>query len=44
MRYVHPDAEDILEIASAVQQARVRKVATFFATAPQQETEKPRKM
>jgi site-specific recombinase XerD len=44
MRYIHPDAEDILEIASAVQQARARTVTTISTTVPQQETAELRKM
>jgi hypothetical protein len=44
MRYVHPDAEDILEIASAVQQARAKTLTTVFTIVAQQETTESRKM
>jgi integrase len=43
MRYVHPDAADVLEIASAVQQAR-SKATTIFTTVPEQESIEARKM
>src|SRR5258705_8457627 len=32
MRYVHPEESDMLELARAVQEARARKVTTFFTT------------
>ena len=46
MRYVHPDQTDVLDIASAVQQARGKSsgVATIFATVKQSKTEEVRKM
>ena len=47
MRYIHPDAEDVLEIASAVQCARTKTiagVATVFATVNQPEATESRKM
>jgi integrase len=47
MRYIHPDAEDVLEIASAVQYARTKTiagVATVFATVNQPEATESRKM
>jgi len=44
MRYVHPDEADMLQIASAVQQARTKTVATFLATSTQQQQSEARKM
>jgi integrase len=45
MRYVHPDEADVLEIASAVQQARSRKVVTtVLTTVKQPEGAEARKM
>jgi integrase len=43
MRYIHPDAADVLEIASAVQQAR-SGVTTVFTTVDPQEAVDARKM
>jgi integrase len=47
MRYVHPDDADLLEIASAVQCARLQKafdVTTVFTTSNEQEPHESRKM
>jgi integrase len=44
MRYIHPDEADVLEIASAVQQARSKRVTTVFATVRPQEANESRKM
>ena len=44
MRYIHPDEADMLEIASAVQHARSKRVTTFFATVRPQEINESRKM
>jgi len=45
MRYVHPDQTDVLDIASAVQQARAgSRVATILATVKKSQTEEIRKM
>ncbi|HWY69576.1 MAG TPA: tyrosine-type recombinase/integrase [Terriglobales bacterium] len=44
MRYVHPDDADMLQIASAVQQARSKSVTTVFTTSTQQEAAEVRKM
>jgi integrase len=44
MRYIHPDEADMLEIASAVQQARSKRVTTIFATVRPQEVNESRKM
>jgi integrase len=49
MRYVHPDQADVLDIASAVQQARIARekasgVTTVLTTAKQEETSAVRKM
>jgi integrase len=46
MRYIHPDAADVLEIASAVQQARSKQnaVTTVFTTVGEQEEQASRKM
>jgi len=44
MRYIHPGAADVLEIASAVQQARSKRVTTVFATVRPQEVDESRKM
>ena len=45
-RYVHPDQSDVLEIASAVRQARSKQAAvtTVFTTPEQQTTGEARKM
>lgn len=43
MRYIHPDAADVLEIASAVQRAR-SGVTTIFTTVSQREIVESRKM
>ena len=44
LRYLHPEAEDILEIASAVQQARAKILTTVFTTVAQEETTESHKM
>jgi len=44
MRYIHPDEADILEIASAVQQARAKRVTTVFTTVRPLEVNETRKM
>jgi integrase len=44
MRYIHPDEADVLEIASAVQQARSKRVTTVFTTVRPQEVDESRKM
>jgi len=44
MRYVHPDDADMLQIASAVQQARTKTVATILATLENQQQSEARKM
>jgi len=46
MRYIHPDEADVLEIASAVQQAHSKRnpVTTVFTTVTQEETRDSRKM
>lgn len=44
MRYIHPDEADVLEIASAVQQARSKRATTIFTTVGSQEISESRKM
>ena len=46
MRYVHPDQADVLEIASAVQQARTKRadVTTVFTTPGEKDAPEARKM
>lgn len=44
MRYIHPDEADVLEIASAVQRARSKRVTTVFTTVRPQEVNESRKM
>ena len=46
MRYIHPDEADVLEIASAVQQARANRTAvtTVFTTTIQQQVQESRKI
>lgn len=44
MRYIQPDENDVLDVASAVQQARSHAVTTVFTTSRQQQTQEARKM
>jgi len=44
MRYIHPDETDVLEIASAVQRARSKRVTTIFTTVRAQQLDDSCKM
>ncbi len=44
MRYIHPDEADVLEIASALQRARSKRLTTVFTTVKPQEVNESRKM